>query len=131
MIHHRRAFAAVRAASLLCFFVAGCSARPENAPVDADKARDTLRAALESWKKGDAVDALQQASPPIYVVDNEWKSGAKLVDFKLVNEGERKDAHLFCPVELSIRTSAGKEQKRQVTYIIATAPNLVVSRKLF
>ncbi len=51
----------------------GCSRGPRSAPVDAAKARETLRAALESWKKGDKVDALQKTSPAIYVIDTEWQ----------------------------------------------------------
>jgi hypothetical protein len=132
MIRFRRVLAVTCTAAILNLFLAGCSTQQhENAPVNADKARDALRTALESWKKGDKVDSLQSGSPPIYVIDMDWQAGAKLVDFKLVNDGERKDAHLFCPVKLSIRNAAGKEEQREVTYIIATAPNLTVSRKVF
>jgi hypothetical protein len=127
---NRRLFSAI-SVLMLSGYLVGCSQRAQNAPVDAETARDTLKVALESWKNGDAVDALQKASPPIYVVDAQWQSGAKLVDFKLVNDGECKDANLFCPVQLSVKNAAGKVESRQVTYIIATAPNLAVSRKLF
>jgi hypothetical protein len=109
----------------------GCSSGITNAPVNAAKARETLQTALESWKKGDKVDALQGASPPIYVIDMEWQSGARLKDYQIVGDGEEKDANLFCPVKLTVRESSGKEVKRDVTYIISTAPNLTVSRKVF
>jgi hypothetical protein len=110
--------------------LSGCS-KSKPAPVSPEKARETLKAALESWKKGDKVDALQQASPAIYVIDVEWQAGAVLKDFKLVNDGETKDAHLFCPVKLTVRDSAGKETQQEVIYVIATSPKLVVSRKVF
>src|SRR5262245_4368709 len=122
---------------LICLFgllvstAAGCSSGPVHAPVDASKARETLRAALDSWKKGDAIDALQSASPPIYVIDVEWQGGAKLVDYQLASSGDEKDAHLFCPVQLTVRAPDGRVGKRDVTYVISTAPNLTVSRKLF
>jgi hypothetical protein len=109
----------------------GCSGGPRNAPVDAAKARETLRAALESWKKGDKVDALQGASPAIYVIDTEWQEGAKLKDYQIVSNGEEKDAHLYCPVKLKLQTQGGRETTREVVYIISTAPNLTVSRKVF
>jgi hypothetical protein len=120
---------------LICFIgtiglLAGCS-KSKPAAVSPDKARETLKAALESWKKGDKVDALQSASPPIYVIDVEWQAGAVLKDFKLVNDGETKDAHLFCPVKITVRDSSGKETQQEVIYVIATAPKLVVSRKMF
>jgi hypothetical protein len=99
--------------------------------VDAEAARETLQAALESWKHGDKVDALQSADPPIYVIDMEWQSGAKLIGYELLSAGEEKDAHLFCPVRLTVHDGGGKEVKTKVTYIISTAPNLTVSRKIF
>jgi hypothetical protein len=131
MIHrdHRRAL--LWAVGVLGVLAVGCTGGHENAPVEADKAREVLRTALESWKKGDKVDALQRASPPIYVIDTEWQSGAVLKDYRVVNDGEEKDAHLFCPVKLTVRTPGGQEVQREVTYIISTAPNVTVSRKVF
>jgi hypothetical protein len=111
--------------------VSGCSRGFHNAPVDGSKAIETLEAALESWKKGDEVDTLQSGSPPIYVIDMEWKGGAKLKDFEIMSDGDEKDAHLFCPVTLTFGGGGGKEVKKQVTYIISTAPNLTVARKVF
>ena len=108
----------------------GCSPGGSS-PVNANKARDTLRTALESWKKGDSAKALESASPPIYIIDQEWLDGAKLTDYQIVDDGEEKDAHLFCKVKLTVRGANGQEVKRDVTYIISTAPNLTVSRKLF
>jgi hypothetical protein len=109
----------------------GCSAGPNNAPVVGSEARDALRTALESWKKGDKVDDLQDASPPIYVIDQEWKGGAKLKDYQVTGDGEEKDAHLFAPVKLTVRLSSGREVRKNVIYIISTAPNITVSRKVF
>jgi hypothetical protein len=112
-------------------FALGCSRGFNNAPVDAAQARETLRTALESWKKGDKVDALQSGEPPVYVIDMDWQAGAKLKDYQIINDGEEKDAHLFCPVSLILRNAGGREMRTQVTYIVATAPNLTVSRKVF
>ncbi len=108
----------------------GCSRGPHNAPVAAEKAREILRTALESWKKGEPSNALEKAQPPIYVNDTEWQSGVVLKDFKFVNDGEAKDAHLYCPVKLTV-IQDGREAQREVTYIISTAPNQTVARKVF
>jgi hypothetical protein len=116
---------------LVVTFGLGCSQGFNNAPVNADKARETLRTALDSWKKGDKVDALQSASPPIYVIDMEWQAGAKLKDFELTGDGKAMDAQLYCPVKLTVREPGGKEVTKEVTYMISTAPNLTVSRKVF
>ncbi|MBX9585173.1 MAG: hypothetical protein K2X87_33115 [Gemmataceae bacterium] len=109
---------------------AGCSG-PGNAPVDPEAAREALRAALDSWKRGEKADALQAASPPVYVIDAEWQGGAGLKDYRLAGDGEAADANLFCPVVLTVRTPGGAEVVRPVTYIVSTAPNRTVTRKVF
>jgi hypothetical protein len=109
---------------------AGCSGKL-NAPVNAPKARETLHAALESWKRGEPATALQSNSPPIYIIIPDWQNGAKLVDFEVIGDGEEKDAHLFCKVKLTLRGQDGKDVKQDATFIVSTAPNLTVSRKIF
>lgn len=108
----------------------GCSG-PRNAPVDAARARETLRSALESWKQGDKIDSLQHASPAIYVIDPDWQAGFRLKDYQLSGDGEEKDAHLFSTVRLTLIDPSGKEVRREVIYVVSTAPHLTVSRKLF
>jgi hypothetical protein len=110
----------------------GCSKGFDNAPVDVSLARETLQKAMDSWKNGDKVDALQSATPPIYVIDMEWQGGNILKEYEIFGSGEAKDAHLMCQVKLTVRApSTGKETKKELTYIISTAPNLTVSRKVF
>lgn len=109
--------------------LAGCGG--VNPPVDAAAAREALTAALDSWKRGDKADALQAASPPVYVIDAEWQAGAGLKDYSLAGDGQAVDANLFAPVVLTVRTPAGVEVKREVTYIVSTAPNRTVTRKVF
>jgi hypothetical protein len=111
--------------------VLGCSSRPRNAPVNADKAREALQTALESWKRGDKIDALQNASPAIYVIDPQWEAGAVLKDFRIVGEGKEQAALLTCPVVLTIRNQMGQETQKEVNFMISTAPHLTVARKLF
>lgn len=118
------------AASGLLLAAAGCNRGPQNAPVAADKARQTLKAALESWQRGEKCDSLQSASPPIYVIDTEWQSGATLKEFQILGD-EEKDAHLFSNVKLTVLGMNGQVSTREVTFIVSTAPNLTVSRKLF
>lgn len=109
---------------------AGCGGPLKPAPVAMDRAQAALRTALESWKKGDSYTALQSQSPPIFVIDPDWEDGRELQEYQLLDEGEAKDAHMFCRVRLVVRTISGTEQ-REVTYVVSTAPNLTVSRKLF
>jgi hypothetical protein len=108
----------------------GCSLSGRNVPVDAAKARDALRTALDSWKRGDTVDALQKSSPPIYIIDTEWQSGVILKDYQIRGDGQEMDAQLFCSVTIRVKPPNGPEVTRELTYIISTAPNVTVARKV-
>jgi hypothetical protein len=131
MTDFRKLRGAALVSGVIVLLSAGCTRKINNAPVAADKAREALQTALESWKKGDKIDALQSANPPIHVIDVDWQSGAVLKDFKLVSDGEAKDAMLYCPVKLTVRDAGGKEVQYDVTYMISTAPNITVARKMF
>jgi hypothetical protein len=113
-----------------CGLFAGCNSTT-NAPVNASKAREHLRTALDSWKAGEPATALRNRAPPIYVIDTEWQSGAMLTEYQIVGDGEEKDAVLFCKVKLTVRDTNGKDQLREVTFIVSTSPNVTVSRKIF
>ena len=111
-------------------FGSGCSFSGRNTPVDAAKARDALRTALDSWKRGDPADALQKSSPPIYVIDTEWQAGVVLKEYEIRGDGQEMDAQLFCPVLIRVKAPDGKESTRELTYIISTSPNVTVARKV-
>ena len=117
---------------LALLLAAGCSNKGfDNAPVDATRARDALKAALDSWKKGDPAGALEKGSPAIYVIDPDWQAGVKLKDYQIVGTGEEKDAHLHCSVKLTLTGPNGQEVRRDATFVVSTAPNVTVSRKIF
>lgn len=115
----------------IAYLATGCSGGAANAPVDAAAARDALTAALDSWKRGDKPDALQKASPPVFVIDPDWQAGAALKDYRITGDGKAMDANLHCPVTLTVRAANGAEATREVTFIVSTAPNRTVSRKVF
>ena len=78
------------------------------APVDPSRARDALKTALESWKKGDAIDALKSGSPPIVAQDFDWMAGHRLVGYEVTGDGKDDDANLRIPVDLTLRTAQGQ-----------------------
>jgi hypothetical protein len=124
-----------RLAALVCGLAVlagtGCKSDNPNAPVNAAKARETLQAALDSWKKGEPSNALEKASPPIYVIDPDWQAGVKLADFEILGPGEEKDAQLYARVRLVLRRPNGPDVTQEATFMVATAPNLTVARKVF
>jgi hypothetical protein len=76
----------------------GCSNPGSPHPVDPPRARDALKTALDEWKKGENPQSLASASTPIIVQDFDWTSGAKLIDYQLVDDGKAIDANLSIQV---------------------------------
>src|SRR5262249_30492549 len=110
----------------------GCSFGPERAaPVDAPRAREALRTALESWKKGELPGALKSASPAITVQDMDWEAGQNLVDYEVVGDGKDDDANLPIPVKLTLVGPKGKKVQKDVKYIVGTSPSVTVFRDFF
>lgn len=117
---------------LLSMMACGCGGGGiKNEPVDSAKAKEILKTAMESWKKGDDSTALSTSPTPIYVIDPDWQAGIKLKDFEIVGNGESIDAQWVCKVKLTVKTPAGQESKKEATFTVSTAPNQTVSRKLF
>ena len=89
--------------------LSGCSEEQGRAaPVDPSLARDALKTALESWKKGDTIDALKSGSPPIVAQDFDWMAGHRLVSYEVTGDGKDDDANLRIPVDLTLRTAQGQ-----------------------
>lgn len=119
-------FALATAGSLL----PGCSGGGGSAaPVDPSRAREALNTALESWRKGDKIDALKTGSPPIVVQDFDWMAGHPLVAFEVMGDGKDDDANLRIPVKLTLRTTQGKVVDKSVSYVVGTSPAITVFRE--
>jgi hypothetical protein len=117
--------------SALSAFTTGCGSGPRRAgPVDVELARESLRMALESWKKGEAPNALRDASPSITIQDMDWKAGLVLVTYEMQGEEKEDAANLHCPVRLTLRDQQGREIKKPVTYVIGTDPVITVFREM-
>ncbi len=105
----------------------GCNARARQA--DADRARAALRTALDAWKRGDNLDALQQLDPPIYFNDHDVRAGSRLLDFKINSEDDYFGNSLRCAVELSLKDAAGKTRQKTIKYLIDTGKATVIARE--
>ncbi|WP_435010898.1 hypothetical protein P12x_002188 [Tundrisphaera lichenicola] len=125
---------AARRSKMLTLFIltsallAGCGGSGGAPPVDPSRAREALKTTLESWKKGDKIGALREASPPIVAQDFDWMGGHELLDYEVTSEGQDDDANLRIPVKLKLRTPQGKEITKSVSYVVGTSPSLTVFR---
>ena len=134
-------FASLRAgrAATICMIAAvagmlfgGCSGEGARAArVNPPRAREALRTALESWKKGEPPSALKSASPAIVIQDFEWQAGQKLVGYEVTSDGSDDDANLRIPVRLMLRDPGGREVQKEVVYVVGTSPVLTVFREMF
>lgn len=112
--------------------LAGCSSSSGGAkPVDAVGARQALQTAMESWKKGDPISLLKEQNPKIVVQDLDWEGGAKLLSYKVLDEGRDEALNLSIPVELTLQNKSGKEAKKKVKYMVGTSPVITVFREIF
>ncbi|VTR95636.1 Uncharacterized protein OS=Singulisphaera acidiphila (strain ATCC BAA-1392 / DSM 18658 / VKM B-2454 / MOB10) GN=Sinac_4926 PE=4 SV=1 [Gemmata massiliana] len=115
----------------LCLTVVGCSDGPRRAaPVEPDKALAALRSTLDVWKAGQKIESLGNENPPIVAQDFDWMAGAKLTEYKLLNDGTPEDANLRVQVQITVRDAQGRTATKTVTYVVGTDPKLTVFRAL-
>ena len=113
---------------MLC---AGCGGGPKRAaPVDVERARETVKTALDAWKSGAKPEEMPGRSPSITVQDFDWMAGKKLVEYQLIDEGKAEDANLRIQAKLTLQDAKGKSVQKTVIYIVGTDPVLTVFRAL-
>jgi hypothetical protein len=118
---------------LLCvaavfFFQIGCA--PATAPMsDAKKAKELLQSMLDEWKAGTSMDGMKHRDPPIYVIEDLWRSGNKLDNYTLVGESETLGSNIRFEVELKCNNESGKVIEKSVRYIVTTQPALTMVRE--
>ena len=111
---------------------AGCgSGPPQSAPVNPSIARDTLTAAMDTWKFGESPESMKELEPAVIVQDQDWTSGLKLVDYEVVDASKEVNANLYAKVKLSLEDDKGTKSEKTVTYVVGTSPVLTVFRDTF
>lgn len=119
------------ACAVLLSLVGGCGGSGGNPhPVESDQARAVLEDVLESWKQGESSESWREKDPEVVIQDMDWKSGAKLKDYEIIDPGKAVDANLHCDVKLTLVDAKGKSFEKTVTYLVGTSPALTVFRKV-
>ncbi|HEY8504431.1 MAG TPA: hypothetical protein VIL46_07590 [Gemmataceae bacterium] len=108
---------------------AGCGGSDSLRPADAAAARDGLKAALDAWASGESAESLNRRPTPIYMADDDWHRGARLVGYEITGEGSALGVNHCLPVRLSLRDPKGKEIRKEVWYTVATSPVIAISRE--
>ena len=121
---------------LSALFLPGCSGSSGAYPVNEPQARDALKLALDAWKKGETSRSLASSSSPMTVQDFEWDSGAKLIDYELLDDGKSEGSNLRVQVKLTTLGEPAKGKKeakpvvKKASYVVGTSPRLTVFRDI-
>ena len=122
-------------AALATVLLPGCGDPSRAHAVNQPTARDALKIALDGWKNGQTPASFASASSPIVVQDFEWDSGAKLLEYQLVDDGKAVDANLRVQVKLTLaggggKAPTGKNSEKTVWYLVGTSPKVTVFRDM-
>ena len=101
----------------------GCGDAAKVHPVDADTARSALEEAMQAWVEGKKPADLQ---PDMYVTDQDWVAGKKLVSFKILDEEEVEGSN----VNLRVKRKLSPEDPSidpTVKYLITTSPVITIT----
>jgi hypothetical protein len=109
-------------------FSSGCSGPARASAVDAPRAREALKTALDHWKSGQDSESLQSSATPMVAQDFDWTSGANLLDYEIIDE-RLEDVNLRVQVKIKL-TEKGKTKavEKKASYVIGTSPRLTVFR---
>lgn len=123
-------------AVLATLLLPGCGDPSRAHAVNEPSARDALKTALDGWKNGKTPASFAAASSPMIVQDFEWDSGARLLDYQLVDDGKPYDANLRVQVKLTVEGAdakaapATKKTEKTVWYLVGTSPKVTVFRDM-
>lgn len=106
----------------------GCGP-PMAAPSDPERAKALLEETLDAWKQGATIAEIREQTPPVYVVEDIWRSGAKLQDYELVDDGERFGTNIRFQVKLKYAASHRAAKQMNVNYLVTTTPALTIARE--
>jgi hypothetical protein len=116
---------------LAVLMLSGCSGSSRAAAVDPPLAREALKTALDHWKNGEDPKSLVSSATPMTAQDFEWSSGAKLIDYQILDEGHVEDANLRVQVKITLGPQGkSKAVEKKASYVIGTSPSVTVFRDM-
>jgi hypothetical protein len=131
---HLRGWPGAILVALAALPLAGCWGTGRAHAVDPPRAREALKTALDAWKGGQDPRSLKSSSTPMTVQDLDWAGGARLVDYRILDDGKALDANLSVRVKLVLdgaNKKTGKPAEKTVWYLVGTSPSVTVFRDAF
>jgi len=105
----------------------GCGG-PAHSQSDLDRAKAALEIALDSWKQGEVAAKLRSRPEPITFVDDDQKTGHKLVAYEWDGTGATDREMIRFTVKLSVQDRKGKKMERSTTYAVALKNPIAIGR---
>jgi hypothetical protein len=124
MIDHKLR-ASVSLLALAIILQLGCGQTAQQS--DPDRARETLRQALDAWQNGETQETLQKQSS-ITAVEPSWQAGHRLLEYEILGDGHSSGFDWQCKVRLSLQDAGGQSSQMKALYSISTAPARVIVR---
>ena len=116
---------------LLALALAGC--RGETPPLEMattpEKSRAALNTAFDAWKAGTTVAALSARSPAVYLLDDSFAKGSKLIDYRIEGEPKVVGIGMTYIATLTLQDGAKAPATRKLAYRVVTDPTIAISRE--
>lgn len=96
-----------------------------------ESTRAALTAALDGWKGGQNHQEMAGRSPPLYLLDDDLNSGAKLLDYLIEGDAQPAGIGYSYVVTLTLQNKEGTKApaKKKVAYTAVTEPQQTVARE--
>lgn len=111
---------------LLLAALAGCGSGSLPPQASPDQARAALTQALDTWQKGESINALARGNPAVYFNDPRRGSDVKLLAYKLDDAHEFYGQTVRISVALTFKFPDGTTKERKTPYLIDTSPVVVI-----
>jgi hypothetical protein len=112
-----------------CLVLAGCGGAERKRELQ--RARESVAAGLEAWKRGEAPEALRTHATPIEFHDDDWQRAARLVEYEITAAYHDTDGLPRCAALLTVQSGSGEPAQVKVTYQIVTEPKVIIARDPF
>jgi hypothetical protein len=110
----------------------GCGGGPgPQSPEEIAAAQSAVTGPLDAWKAGEPASKWNKDTGTVKFVDEEWKLGSVLLDYKMGKAEGLKGENTRCSATLTLRDRKGKKSDREVVYSVKPGTPTLVSRDPF